>query len=93
MSTSDEAGASALSFNGVSKGFADTPALDHDWTPYYGLEIDVSSGAFLVALNKEQTRFLRSWRHDSPCGHCGGSTSAIATDRQQSTAPRRLAPT
>jgi ABC-2 type transport system ATP-binding protein len=28
MSTSDEAGASALSFNGVSKGFADTPALD-----------------------------------------------------------------
>ena len=72
---------------------ADTPALDHDWTPYYGLEIDVSSGAFLVSLNKEQTRFLRSWRHDSPCSHCGRSTSAVARDGQQSTAPRRLAPT
>ena len=63
---------------------ADTPAGDHDWTPYYGLEIDVTSGTFLVALNKEQTRLLRSWQHGSPCTHCGRDTAEMQLDGRRS---------
>ena len=48
----------------------DTPALESDWEPYYGLEISPESGAFAVALNPSRTRLLRSWRHTEPCEHC-----------------------
>ena len=48
----------------------DTPALESDWEPYYGLEVSPESGAFAVALNTSRTRLLRSWRHTEPCEHC-----------------------
>ena len=48
----------------------DTPALESDWEPYYGLEVSPESGAFAVALNPSRTRLLRSWRHTEPCEHC-----------------------
>ena len=38
-------------------------ALEREWRPYYGLEIE-TSGAFTVALNSERTKLLRAWRED-----------------------------
>jgi hypothetical protein len=39
------------------------------WAPYHRLEID-TSGSFMVTLNDEDTRMLRSWVHSEPCPHC-----------------------
>lgn len=44
-------------------------ALEGDWTYYHRLEVD-TSGSFLVTLNDEDTRILRSWVHSEPCPHC-----------------------
>jgi hypothetical protein len=54
----------------------DTPALESDWEPYYGLELAPESGAFAVALNESGTRLLRSWRHTTPCEHCETGSDA-----------------
>lgn len=40
------------------------------WTPYHRLEID-PAGSFVVMLNDDDTRMLRSWVHAEPCPHCG----------------------
>ncbi len=51
------------------------------WRPYYGLEIDPDSESFVVSLNPEGTRLLRSWRHTRDCEQCGGHvTSEISLD-------------
>jgi len=48
----------------------DMPSPENEWTPYYRLELDASSGAFSVGLNPDDTRVLRSWLHADPCRHC-----------------------
>ncbi len=48
----------------------DMPSPQNEWTPYYRLELDASSGAFSVGLNPDDTRVLRSWIHADPCRHC-----------------------
>jgi hypothetical protein len=48
----------------------DMPPQENEWTPYYRLELDASSGAFSVGLNPDDTRVLRSWLHVDPCRHC-----------------------
>lgn len=40
-----------------------------EWTPYHRLEVD-TSGWFVVTLNGDSTRMLRSWLHVEPCPHC-----------------------
>jgi len=50
----------------------DMPSAQNEWTPYYRLELDASSGAFSVGLNSDDTRVLRSWLHTDPCRHCSG---------------------
>jgi len=50
----------------------DMPSPQNEWTPYYRLELDASSGAFSVGLNEDDTRVLRSWLHVDPCRHCSG---------------------
>jgi hypothetical protein len=50
----------------------DMPSGENEWTPYYRLELDASSGAFSVGLNPDDTRVLRSWIHSDPCRHCSG---------------------
>jgi hypothetical protein len=57
----------------------DSPALESDWVPYYGLEISAESGAFAVALNESRTRLLRSWRHTNPCEHCSSTAEVDVT--------------
>ena len=42
-----------------------------DWAPYYGLDIDLSTGRFAVGLNPDGTRLIRSWLHVEPCVYCG----------------------
>ena len=32
------------------------------WRPYYGLDLDPSSEIFVLVLNPEGTRLVRSWR-------------------------------
>ena len=46
------------------------------WRPYYGLEMDQYSESFVVLLNPEGTRLLRSWRHVDRCPQCGGEATA-----------------
>jgi hypothetical protein len=43
-----------------------------EWRPYARLEVDPRSEAFVVILNNEGTRMLRSWRHTHWCAQCGG---------------------
>jgi hypothetical protein len=42
------------------------------WRPYHALNLDDSSESFVVVLNAEGTRLLRSWRHLGHCPQCDG---------------------
>jgi hypothetical protein len=57
------------------------PSAENEWTPYYRLELDASTGAFSVGLNADDTRVLRSWLHVEPCRHCSGDqTGELSLD-------------
>ena len=59
------------------KGLAlDVHAATTAWRSYFGLEIDPISESFVVLLNPEGTRLLRSWRHVEHCPQCGGDRTA-----------------
>jgi hypothetical protein len=59
----------------------DMPPQENEWTPYYRLELDASSGAFSVGLNPDDTRVLRSWLHVEPCRHCSSDqTSELSVE-------------
>ncbi len=47
-----------------------------DWRPYFGLDVDPDSESFVVLLNPEGTRLLRSWRHTEQCSQCGSQATA-----------------
>lgn len=47
-----------------------------EWRSYARLEVDPRSEAFVVILNEEGTRMLRSWRHTDRCSQCGGRATA-----------------
>jgi hypothetical protein len=53
----------------------DSPAST-GWQPCYGVEIDPLSESFVVLLNPEGTRLLRSWRHLEHCSQCGGEATS-----------------
>jgi hypothetical protein len=42
-----------------------------EWRSYTRLELDPDSESFVVILNGEGTRMLRSWRHTADCSQCG----------------------
>ena len=66
-----------MRFRRVLKGLAlDAHAATTAWRAYYGLEIDPISESFVVLLNPEGTRLLRSWRHVEHCPQCGGNQTA-----------------
>jgi hypothetical protein len=66
-----------LRFRRILKGLAlDAHAATTAWRAYYGLEIDPISESFVVLLNPEGTRLLRSWRHVEQCPQCGGNQTA-----------------
>jgi hypothetical protein len=56
-----------------------------EWRPYFELHIEENSDSFVVTLNADGTRMLRSWRHlDGNCPNCGMTTGEVA---QVSAAP------
>ena len=66
-----------MRFRRVLKGLAlDSHATTTAWRAYYGLEVDPISESFVVLLNPEGTRLLRSWRHVQQCPQCGGNQTA-----------------
>ena len=74
-----------MRFRRVLKGLAlDAHAATTAWRAYYGLEIDPISESFVVLLNPEGTRLLRSWRHVEHCPQCGGNqTAELSLDELQ----------
>ena len=66
-----------MRFRRVLKGLTlDAHAATTAWRAYFGLEIDPISESFVVLLNPEGTRLLRSWRHVEHCPQCGGNQTA-----------------
>jgi hypothetical protein len=65
-----------MRFRRVLKGadFGRRPATT-EWRPYFGLDLDPGSESFVVLLNAEGTRLLRSWRHTHHCTECGGQAT------------------
>ena len=69
--------AKRMRFRRVLKGLdLDARAASTAWRPYFGLELDPVSESFVVMLNPEGTRLLRSWRHVDHCSQCGGEATA-----------------
>ncbi len=61
-------------FKRIVKGIDLDPRLTSTgWRPFYGIEIDEFSDSFVVHLDPQGTRLLRSWRHadDGTCPQCG----------------------
>jgi hypothetical protein len=69
--------ADRMRFRRILKGLdLDARNASTAWRPYFGLEIDPVSESFVVLLNPEGTRLLRSWRHVDHCPQCGGEATA-----------------
>ncbi len=65
-----------MRFRRILKGLdLDSNQASTGWRPYFGLDIDPVSESFVVLLNPEGTRLLRSWRHVERCTQCGGEAT------------------
>jgi hypothetical protein len=65
-----------MRFRRILKGLdGDKHHTATQWRPYYGLDIDPLSETFVVRLDPEGTRLLRSWRHVDRCAQCGGQAT------------------
>ena len=62
-------------FRRVMKGSA-LQGTSTEWQPCFGVEIDPLSESFVVILNEDGTRLLRSWRHVERCAQCGGEATS-----------------
>jgi len=71
-----------MRFRRILKGLdLDSRLATTDWRPYYGLDLDPVSESFVVLLNQDGTRLLRSWRHVEHCTQCGGeATGELSLD-------------
>ena len=54
------------------------------WRDYYGLDLDPQSESFVVLLNPEGTRLIRSWRHGEDCPDCNHATAELSLDQVRS---------
>jgi len=57
-------------FQRLVKGVMAADAPTTGWRPYFGLDVDPKSHAFVVLLDQDATRLLRSWRHVEPSPRC-----------------------
>jgi hypothetical protein len=55
------------------------------WRPYYGLQFDPGSDSFVILLNPEGTRSLRSWGHTRDGDASGGHVTAEPLDNLRAT--------
>lgn len=51
-----------MRFRRALKGLGE-PYVRTGWRPYFGLHLDADSDGFVVLLNSQGSRLLRSWRH------------------------------
>ncbi|MGA2036900.1 MAG: hypothetical protein ABSH04_04870 [Acidimicrobiales bacterium] len=77
-----------MRFRRVLRGFdLDSHQSPTGWRAYSGLDIDLVSESFVVLLNPEGTRLLRSWRHVEHCTRCGGeATGELSLEELRSAA-------
>ena len=77
-----------MRFRRVLKGLdLDSRTATTDWRPYFGLDLDLVSESFVVLLNEEGTKLLRSWRHVEHCSQCGGAaTGELSLDELRTAA-------
>jgi hypothetical protein len=69
-----------MRFRRILKGFdLDAHQATTAWRAYFGLELDPSSESFVVLLNPDGSRLLRSWRHVERCPQCGGEPTTELT--------------
>jgi hypothetical protein len=59
----------------VVKGEGSHQVAASKWQPYHRLELEQGTEYFVVWLNPEGTRRLRSWRHQEHCDACGGEVT------------------
>src|SRR5580692_4874191 len=78
-----------MRFRRILKGLdLDARNASTAWRPYFGLELDPLSESFVVLLNPEGTRLLRSWRHVEHCSQCGGEATSELSLRDLRSAVR-----
>ncbi|MHB8220926.1 MAG: hypothetical protein ACYDHU_11505 [Acidimicrobiales bacterium] len=66
-----------MRFRRILKGLdLDARQASTAWRPYFGLHLDPRSESFVVLLNPDGSRLLRSWRHVDHCPQCGGEATA-----------------
>ena len=75
-------------FRRVVKGSGPSNTASTEWQACYGVEIDPLSESFVVLLNPEGTRLLRSWRHVEHCSQCGGEATSELSLRDLRSAVR-----
>jgi hypothetical protein len=75
-------------FRRLVKGSDHHTTASTEWQPCYGVEIDPLSESFVVLLNPEGTRLLRSWRHVEHCSQCGGEATSELSLRELRSAVR-----
>jgi hypothetical protein len=59
----------------VIKGDHSSEIAATQWQPFSKLELIEDSEYFVVWLNDDGTRRLRSWRHQEHCDACGGEAT------------------
>ncbi len=79
----------SMRFRRILKGLdLDAHQASTAWRPYFGIELDPFTESFVVLLNADGTRLLRSWRHVEYCSQCGGEvTGEFSVDDLRSAAP------
>jgi len=66
-----------MRFRRILKGLdLDARQASTAWRPFFGLHLDPGSESFVVLLNPDGSRLLRSWRHVEHCRQCGGEATA-----------------
>lgn len=59
-----------MRFQRVPRGSRlDVPVSSSEWTPYHRVDIDPSTGVFVVSLDEQGTKLLRSRVHLDSCPH------------------------
>jgi hypothetical protein len=71
-----------LRFRRALKGLGE-PYVSTGWRPYFGLHLDTDSDGFVVLLNPQGTRLLRSWRHSPGRHSCEFCVEDIVGDRTE----------
>ena len=63
-------------FRRFMKGLGDALHPRTEWRPYYGVDVDPVSESFVVLLDPDGDRLLRSWLHGAGCARCGEDGTA-----------------